>query len=135
MIKRFLAIALVALSLTTPVKAEVFVDANVTTKTMDVYWDGDLLYTWPINPARDGYADAIGTFTPTRMHELWLSRSYNNAPMPNAIFYKDGYAIHAGNLNDEGSHGCVRLSRENAKTLYALIEIDGMLNARIMVSE
>jgi len=134
-IKKILAGLLISLSLMSPVKAEVFVDANVTTKTMDVYWDGDLLYTWRINPARDGYADAIGTFTPTRMHELWLSRKYNNAPMPFAIFYKGGYAIHAGNLNDAGSHGCIRLSRENAQTLYSLIEIDGMMNARVMVSE
>lgn len=119
----------------TPSVAEVYVNANVTTKTMEVYWDGDLLYTWQINPARDGYADAIGEFKPTRMHEMWHSRTYDMAPMPFSIFYHKGYAIHAGRLDDAGSHGCIRLSQENAETLFRLIEIDGMENAIVRVSE
>ena len=46
--------------------------------------------------------------------------------MPHSIFFiKDGHAIHGSyevkNLGKPVSHGCVRISPENAATLYALV--------------
>ena len=57
------------------------------------------------------------------MNEIWYSKQYDNAPMPHAIFFmKDGHAIHGTfevkNLGKPVSHGCVRISPENAAILY-----------------
>ena len=38
--------------------------------------------------------------------------------MPYAMFFKDGAALHVGPLYG-GSHGCVRISEEMAKVLFA----------------
>jgi lipoprotein-anchoring transpeptidase ErfK/SrfK len=66
-----------------------------------------------------------------RKHEVYRSRTYN-AQMDYAMFFtSDGKAIHQSNvvgltsvlkdigLNQLGSHGCVRLSEENAKKLFS----------------
>jgi hypothetical protein len=38
------------------------------------------------------------------------------------------------NLGKAASHGCVRVSPENAATLYALVEKEGMANTQVVVS-
>jgi hypothetical protein len=49
--------------------------------------------------------------------------------MPHAIFFYYGFAIHGTNetreLGRPASHGCVRLSRANAATLFALVKAEG----------
>jgi lipoprotein-anchoring transpeptidase ErfK/SrfK len=65
-----------------------------------------------------------------RRHEIYRSRAYD-AQMNYAMFFThDGKAIHQSNavsitsilkdwgINSVGSHGCVRLAEENAKTLF-----------------
>src|SRR3569623_1681329 len=62
---------------------------------------------------------------------------YDWAPMPHSIFFYKGYAMH-GTLEERrlgraASHGCVRLSRANATTLFALLRDRGQSSARIDV--
>jgi L,D-transpeptidase catalytic domain len=59
--------------------------------------------------------------------------------MPNSIFFsKIGHAIHgtfeARNLGRPVSHGCVRLSTQNAATLYALVKDEGVFNTRVRLT-
>jgi hypothetical protein len=59
--------------------------------------------------------------------------------MPHSIFFtKVGHAIHGteseGRLGTPVSHGCVRLSRANASTLYALVEQQGVLNTTVTLT-
>jgi len=59
--------------------------------------------------------------------------------MPHSIFFtKIGHAIHGtdsvGRLGTPASHGCVRLSRENASTLYALVQEEGVLNTTVTLT-
>jgi hypothetical protein len=59
--------------------------------------------------------------------------------MPHAIFFtKKGHAIHGTldekNLGNAASHGCVRLSRENAKTLFELVKATGLENTQVVLS-
>jgi lipoprotein-anchoring transpeptidase ErfK/SrfK len=58
------------------------------------------------------------------LDEHHKSKQYNDAPMPYAIFFNEGKAIHgfAGSVGGPASHGCVRLSTGNAKTLFRLVE-------------
>jgi hypothetical protein len=73
------------------------------------------------------------------MNEIWYSKQWDNAPMPHAIFFtKQGHAIHGTldekRLGNAASHGCVRLSRENAKTLFTLVKATGLENTQVVLS-
>ena len=58
-------------------------------------------------------------FQPFRMVKDHYSREWDDAPMPNSIFFtKEGHAIHGTyevrNLGRPVSHGCVRVPRDFA---------------------
>jgi hypothetical protein len=60
-------------------------------------------------------------------------------PMPFAVFFHRGYAVHATmeshNLGHVASHGCVRLRPDNAAILYSLVRRQGMANTRVVVMD
>ena len=80
---------------------------------MDVSVDGASLYRWPVSTGRRGFGTPAGTFRPQRMAARWFSTVYDNAPMPHAIFFHGGFAIHGSydiaRLGGPASHGCIRL--------------------------
>lgn len=57
-----------------------------------------------------------GAFTVDWKSRKWHSRQYD-APMPYAMFYHRGAALHQGPMRGH-SHGCVRLNEADAKFLY-----------------
>lgn len=110
---------------------------SISTQTMHVYQDGQLLYEWPVSTARRGKVTPTGSWT-----AQWLSRNhrssrYNNAPMPYAIFYSGHYAIHGtdqiSRLGRPASAGCVRLHPDNARVLFAMVQQEGTDNMRVVV--
>jgi hypothetical protein len=94
-------------------------------------------YNWAISSGRDGYRTIRGTFKPTRLEKRWYSRKYGGN-MPNAIFFRGGFAIHGtgavGMLGRPASHGCVRLHPANAAKLFALVEKHGKSATRIAIN-
>ena len=73
------------------------------------------------------------------MEEDHYSKEFDDAPMPHSIFFtKIGHAIHGtdseSRLGTPASHGCVRLSRANAATLYALVQEQGVLNTTVTLT-
>lgn len=72
------------------------------------------------------------------MHAMWYSRKYDNAPMPFAMFFTEGWAVHGttsiGALGRPASHGCIRLHPATAKTLFRLVSSYGRASTRIVVS-
>jgi len=110
---------------------------SVNSQTMYVYIDGSLRYEWPVSTAMRGMSTPRGEWTPTWLSRWHRSRQYNNAPMPFAIFYHEGYAIHAteaiSRLGRPASHGCVRLHPDNASLLFSMVEQEGMENMRVVV--
>jgi hypothetical protein len=73
------------------------------------------------------------------MEEDHYSKEFDDAPMPHSIFFtKIGHAIHGtdsvNRLGSPASHGCVRLSRANAATLYALVQEQGVLNTTVALT-
>ena len=73
------------------------------------------------------------------MNEIWYSKEFDNAPMPHAIFFiKDGHAIHGtyevNNLGKAVSHGCVRISPQNAAILYELVRENGLENTKVVLA-
>lgn len=95
--------------------------------------EGD--YDWPISSARSGFYTPGGSFAPTHLELMHYSRKYHMSPMPHAIFFRGGYAIHGtyatGSLGRPASHGCVRLSPGHATLLYDMVKAEG---ARISIS-
>ncbi len=92
-------------------------------------------YDWPISSARSGFSTPGGSYAPTHLELMHYSHKYNMSPMPHAIFFRGGYAIHGsyatGALGRPASHGCIRLAPGNATTLYNLVKSEG---ARIGIS-
>jgi hypothetical protein len=73
------------------------------------------------------------------MNKMWYSKQWDNAPMPHAVFFtREGHAIHGTNevrhLGNPASHGCVRISPENAATLYELVSEVGLENTQILLA-
>lgn len=75
----------------------------------------------------------------TRIHPevMHYSAKYHNSPMPHSLFYQPGYAIHGTNeenhLGRPASHGCVRISRANAATLFGIVMDYGVGRTRICI--
>jgi lipoprotein-anchoring transpeptidase ErfK/SrfK len=118
-------------------KADVLAQISVSQQRMTVYVDGLPRYTWPVSTARAPYATPSGSFQPIRLERSWRSRVYNNAPMPYAIFFYYGYAVHGTNetraLGRPASHGCVRLPTSAARELFNLVRAHGLGHSRIVV--
>jgi hypothetical protein len=106
---------------------------------MTVLLDGVQRYDWPVSTGKAGYSTPSGNYTPISMNKVWYSKEWDNAPMPHSIFYmKDGHAIHGSyevkHLGKAASHGCVRLSPQNATTLYTLVEKTGLKNTQVVLA-
>jgi hypothetical protein len=118
-------------------------DVNVTISTsqqqMIVAIDGGPTYRWPVSTGRSGYNTPNGSFGAIRLERVYFSKKYDDAPMPNSIFFHGGYAIHGTleerRLGNAVSHGCVRLSRANAALLYAAVQAHGMSRTHIRITD
>jgi lipoprotein-anchoring transpeptidase ErfK/SrfK len=117
----------------------VLISIDKTKQEMTVLVDGIEKYHWPVSTGRAGYSTPSGTYIATSMNEIWYSKQWDNSPMPHSIFFmKDGHAVHGSyevkNLGKPVSHGCVRISPENATTLYALVKENGLTNTQVVLT-
>jgi hypothetical protein len=116
-------------------RLDLYVDKS--TQRIQIIQNGTLLYVWPVSTGRDRFSTPSGVYTPERLERSWFSRAYYNAPMPHAIFFHNGYAIHGSydiaRLGGPASHGCVRLHPRNAALLFAMVQQEGPDNTTIFV--
>jgi lipoprotein-anchoring transpeptidase ErfK/SrfK len=119
-------------------QAGIVVHISKSTQRMAVAIDGATRHVWPVSTGRRGFGTPNGVFRPQWMARQWYSRKYYNSPMPHAIFFHRGYAIHGSydirRLGGPASHGCVRLHPANAATLFALVQNEGRGNTRIVIA-
>jgi hypothetical protein len=118
-------------------KVSITVDKDVQQMTVAV--DGVERYRWPVSTGNPSHETPNGSFRAFRMEEDHYSKEFDEAPMPHSIFFtKVGHAIHGtdseSRLGSPASHGCVRLSRANASTLYALVQEQGVLNTTVSLT-
>jgi lipoprotein-anchoring transpeptidase ErfK/SrfK len=118
-------------------QASIVVQIDRSVQRMSVSIDGMPRYNWRVSTARRGYITPPGTYHPQMMARRWFSRKYYNSPMPHAIFFYGGFAIHGtyeiSQLGGPASHGCVRLDPANAATLFGLVEREGMGATTIVI--
>jgi hypothetical protein len=122
-----------------PASAKLLIEIDKSAQRMTVSQDGARLYTWPVSTGQRGYDTPGGEYTPFRMEKTHFSREWDDAPMPNSIFFtKRGHAIHGTehvrNIGLPASHGCVRLEPGHARALFSLVKQEGMANVRIVLS-
>jgi lipoprotein-anchoring transpeptidase ErfK/SrfK len=119
-------------------QAGVVVQIDKSSQRMAVSVDGDMRYNWPVSTGRNGHGTPSGVFHPQSMARRYFSRTYYNAPMPHAIFFYSGFAIHGtydlARLGGPASHGCVRLHPANVAALFELVERNGARNTRIEIT-
>jgi hypothetical protein len=120
-------------------QAKVAITVDKDAQMMTVAVDGVVRYHWPVSTGNPSHETPNGSFRTFRMEEDHYSKEFDDAPMPHSIFFtKVGHAIHGteseGRLGTPVSHGCVRLSRANATTLYALVQEQGVLNTTVTLT-
>jgi hypothetical protein len=120
-------------------QANVAITVDKNAQQMTVAVDGVERYHWPVSTGIPSYETPNGSFRTFRMEEDHYSKEFDDAPMPHSIFFtKIGHAIHGtdseGRLGTPASHGCVRLSRANASTLYELVQREGVLNTTVTLT-
>jgi lipoprotein-anchoring transpeptidase ErfK/SrfK len=106
--------------------ANIKIVVDKSTQTMEVTKDGALLYRWDVSTGSRDRWTPNGTFRVQWFSRHHRSSRYDWAPMPHSIFFNGNIAVHGttaeGQLGRRASHGCVRLSRQNAATLFALVQ-------------
>jgi L,D-transpeptidase catalytic domain len=120
----------------TPATAGVQVNVNLASQTMTVSAPDGTVRKWAISSGRAGYKTIRGTYRPYMLKTYHWSRKYGGH-MPNAIFFKGGFAIHGttavNRLGAPASHGCVRLHPAAARELFALVKTHGQRSTRIAI--
>ena len=120
-------------------QANVAITVDKNAQVMTVAVDGVERYHWPVSTGIPSYETPNGSFRTFRMEAEHYSKEFDDAPMPHSIFFtKIGHAIHGtdfeGKLGTPASHGCVRLSKAHAATLYALVQQQGVLNTTVTLT-
>lgn len=133
----FMCIGISVQSVTDAAHADLLITVDKSAQRLAVIIDGAQRYTWPISTGLDG-GPPSGAFRPERLERMWYSRKYDWSPMPHAIFFYRGYAIHGtgyvAKLGNPASHGCVRLHPEHAATLFGLVKTYGAKRTEIEIS-
>ncbi|GJE09090.1 MULTISPECIES: L,D-transpeptidase [Methylobacterium] len=120
----FLVVALVD-----PAAAGIVAKIDQSRQRMRVFVDGHPAFDWPVSTARRGFVTPSGRYRVGLMAPMWRSRKYHGSPMPHAMFFRGGYAIHGtyatGSLGRRASHGCIRLAPGHAAALFGLARSRG----------
>ena len=114
-------------SLSSFVQAKVLISIDLDKQTMHVEANAKS-FDWKVSSGKFGYETPNGTY-----HVLWMDKdhfsdTYDKAPMPNAIFFAPGYAIHGASKSAWGhpaSHGCVRLPVAKSAMLFDMVKKQG----------
>jgi hypothetical protein len=124
-LSRFLILLAALACSAAPALAKVGIRVDLGRQRITIVKNNEPPIVWKISSGRPGYETPTGRFIMQRMDADHLSDEYDQAPMPYAIFFSRGLAIHGttmGGLGRPASHGCVRLSVDHALDLYEWVE-------------
>jgi hypothetical protein len=103
-----------------PASARVCVD--LTNSRAWIQSGGKIVYgPVAITSGSPGYRTASGTFAVYWKDKDHKSSIFNDAPMPNSVFFDGGNAFHEGSLYVP-SHGCIHLSWEASEYFYSNLD-------------
>jgi lipoprotein-anchoring transpeptidase ErfK/SrfK len=105
---------------------------DISSQSMSLYAHNNQVGHFKVSTARAGYWTPRGKWRVQRMARV------HHAPLPNAIFFVGGVAIHATKgvhkLGTPASHGCVRLSPQDSARVYGLVAMHGMNKTLVTVT-
>lgn len=108
---------------------KVIVKADLTAQRVHVTFPDGTEETWPIASGRPGLDTPDGHYKPQWIDPDHVSKQYQDAPMPYAVFFDlKGHAFHGSYQKTFGravSHGCIRLPVADAKKLFDAIKVSG----------
>ena len=142
MLRFSVGLVLAGLLSTAPVSAalaDVVINVDKSQQRMTVMVDGFQKWNWPVSTGVPSRETPSGSFKAFRMEKDHFSKEWDDAPMPNSIFFTmKGHAIHGSydvkRLGQPASHGCVRLAPENAAQLFTLVKEQGLSNTRVILT-
>jgi hypothetical protein len=76
----------------------------------------------PITSGAAGSRTRTGTFSVFWKDKNHKSSLFNNAPMPNSVFFDNDIAFHQGSLYDQ-SNGCIHLSWDASETFFDTLSV------------
>jgi lipoprotein-anchoring transpeptidase ErfK/SrfK len=118
--------------------ANLVANISIGSQTMTVSENGFVKYRWKVSTARNGYVTPTGSWSAKWLSRDHRSRKYDNAPMPFAVFFNGGYAVHGTfdlkRLGTPASHGCVRLEPKNAAQFFSMAQETGLSNTRVVIT-
>jgi hypothetical protein len=138
-IKRsLLAVALLGMTSIPALALKLNIVVDKISQHMHVSVDGVNTYDWLVSTGGPGHDTPSGTYNIFRMEKDHFSQEWDNAPMPNSMFFTQmGHAIHGSShiarLGTRASHGCVRLAPENAAILFDLVQKAGYKNSVVTI--
>ncbi len=113
------------------------ISIDISSQSMSIYSRGERQGSYKVSTGKPGHATPRGSWRVQRMARVHWSRQFN-APLPHAIFFVGGVAIHATKgihkLGTRASHGCVRLSPGDAARVYGMVARHGMKNTLVTVT-
>ncbi|KRB60328.1 hypothetical protein ASE04_25000 [Rhizobium sp. Root708] len=132
------AILLLQLSAADASASTLVAQISIGDQTMTVSENGFVKYRWKVSTARRGYVTPVGSWSAKWLSRDHRSKKYDDAPMPYAVFFNGGYAVHATfdlkRLGRPASHGCVRLHPENAAQFFTMTRQAGLANTRVVIT-
>ena len=138
---KFLAVVLTLLAfgfLSSAQAGTITARISLSSQTMTVTDGLFVRHKWRISTARAGYVTPTGSYRAYLASRHHRSRKYDNAPMPYAIFFNGGYAVHATfdlkRLGRPASHGCIRLHPDNAAVFFSLAQKYGLKNTKVIIT-
>ena len=101
-------------------KGVVNVTVNRATETASMIGGPLDLENIRVATGRPGFPTVTGCHDGFKAQKDYVSHKYH-APMPYAVFFYGGEALHQGNINVK-SHGCVHLEQKNASAIFNAYE-------------
>jgi len=115
-----------------------YIYVDISQQSMRVYQGNRRIYHWRVSTGRRGFGTPRGNFRPKFIRKRYRSDVCHGQFMMNAIVLNNKLAIYGSNstwkLGQNVSYGCVRISKDNSKKLYKLVQSYGKYRVRVKIT-
>lgn len=101
---------------------------DLSDQTFEFYQNGEVAFKGKVCTGKPGMETPTGEFPVLGKSKDYVSKKYGSK-MPYAVrFTDDGHFLHQGPIKEKpSSHGCVRLSEENAKKVFQSLKKNDLI--------
>jgi lipoprotein-anchoring transpeptidase ErfK/SrfK len=127
-------VLLFSVAMSAQAKVAITVDKDAQRMTVEV--DGVARYNWPVSTGLPSHETPNGSFRASGWRRITTPKNSTmlqcrtRSSLQGLVMQIHGTDF-VSRLGTPASHGCVRLSRDNASKLYALVKTNGVLNTTV----